>query len=59
MKPDPQSGVEKSTRPRVTFPLWAKLGLVFGGLVGVAIASFGYYLFQADVSAAAIREDQT
>ena len=36
------------TMPRVRFPLWAKLGLLFGGMFGGAIAIYGSYTIQAE-----------
>lgn len=41
---------EKATT-RVRFPLWAKLGLAFGGLVGVVISVVGIVGFDSDVTA--------
>jgi len=32
------------------FPLWAKLGLIFGGLTGVFLAGYGWMNFQADLA---------
>jgi len=38
-------------RPQVRFPLWAKMGLVFGGLVGAAVALVGWTLYERDLQA--------
>lgn len=43
------------TLARVRFPLWAKLGLVFGGVLGVVVTVYGIISFEADLDAEAAR----
>ncbi len=38
------------------FPLWAKLGLVFGGMLGVFMGGYGWLSFQADIEADRVRQ---
>ncbi len=47
--PKPQSAPPAGARRPVVFPLWAKLGLLFGGLVGLFIAFYGWYGFRSDL----------
>ena len=44
----------RATGPgRVRFPLWSKLGLVFGGMLGAFVALYGWLGFQSDMAAEA------
>ena len=47
----PSESIPPSLPPRVRFPLWLKLGLLFGGLSAITTAVFGYLNAQAAVEA--------
>lgn len=48
--PTPAGKAACGDEERVLFPLWAKLGLLFGGLVGLAFATLGWLDFKQDLA---------
>ncbi|MBW2258766.1 MAG: HAMP domain-containing protein, partial [Deltaproteobacteria bacterium] len=44
-------GTTTSKQMRVVYPLWAKLGGVFGALIGVFIGLYGWHAFRHDLAA--------